>query len=352
MENSMLKYFLCILFITLVACKSNTEERTFFKLVHNESEQQVDIFIKNKLFTSYLYSDTIAHLKKPVLYPINSPKGNPITRGFPLNTRPAERIDHFHHIGFWLNYGDVNGLDFWNNSDAIPKENAARYGQIKHRQITKMIDGVGNALLEVFMDWLKPDGTVILEEKTQFIFYADSSTRAIDRITQLSTVDEPVDFKDNKEGMIAIRVARSLEHPDTKPILLSDAEGKAINEPVLDNEGVVGQYLSSEGIKGIDVWGTRAKWISLSGAVNSEKISVTIFDHPQNIGYPTYWHARGYGLFAANPLGQKVFSNGKEELNFSLQKGESVVFKHRILIKSGETSSAEIEQEYQQFVQN
>lgn len=64
-------------------------------------------------------------------------------------------------------------------------------------------------------------------------------------------------------------------------------------------------------------------------------ISITIIDHPANPGYPTYWHARNYGLFAANPLGQKVFSKGAENLNYRLLKGQSVRFRYRVVITSG-----------------
>lgn len=38
--------------------------------------------------------------------------GKVITRGYPMNPRPFERMDHPHHVGLWFNFGDVNGLDF------------------------------------------------------------------------------------------------------------------------------------------------------------------------------------------------------------------------------------------------
>ena len=74
-----------------------------------------------------------------------------------------------------------------------------------------------------------------------------------------------------------------------------------------------------------------------------------IFDHPTNVGYPSYWHARGYGLFAINPLGQHTFSKGKEEMSLTLEPGESVTFNYRILVISGETNADEIETAYKQF---
>ena len=88
--------------------------------------QRVDVLVDGELFTSYVYSDTLPVLKKPVLYPLRTASGATVTRGYPLDARPGERVDHPHHIGLWFNYGDVEGLDFWNNSDVVPAERAAR----------------------------------------------------------------------------------------------------------------------------------------------------------------------------------------------------------------------------------
>lgn len=301
-------------------------------LVRNDAEKKVEVFVNGQLFTAYLYPETIA---KPVLYPIKSVKGSDLTRGFPLNPRPGERVDHPHHIGLWLNYGDVNGLDFWNNSDAIPKDKKSGYGSIIHREINSISNGEDKAELKVTMDWVGPDGEVLLKEYTTFIFRADGDKRMIDRITKLTAQKKEVSMTDNKEGMLGIRVARELEHPSDKPEIFTDASGIATAVPSLNNEGVTGHYRSSEGIEGDDVWGTRGRWVNLSGEIKGERVSLAILDHPENVGYPTYWHARGYGLFAANPLGQKALSGGKEELNYKLEAGETLTFNYRIIVYSG-----------------
>ncbi|MEJ7676192.1 MAG: DUF6807 family protein [Chitinophagaceae bacterium] len=124
-------------------------------------------------------------------------------------------------------------------------------------------------------------------------------------------------FKDTKEGSFGIRVARQLELPSKDDITLTDARGNPTTVKKMSNEGVTGNYRSSEGVTGEAVWGKRAKWMDLYGSVGDEKISIIICDHPQNLSYPTYWHARGYGLFAANPFGVKDFTEGKEELNYT-----------------------------------
>ena len=110
------------------------------KLVTKAAEKKIDVLIGGKLFTSYIYPDNI---KKPVLWPVVTDGGNEVTRQFPLKNKAGERADHPHHVGIWLNYGDVNGLDFWNNSEAISLENADKYGTIYHETLESTKSGKG-----------------------------------------------------------------------------------------------------------------------------------------------------------------------------------------------------------------
>ncbi len=353
-----MKSILCIFILFLISqvyfgCSEIKDKplHNMVKLLHNVDGQKVDVQVDGKLFTSYLYTDKIDDLKKTVLFPVVADNGATITRGFPLQPRPNERTDHPHHIGAWLNYGDVNGLDYWGNSNAIPDEQRNKMGVIRHSEIIEIKSGHEKGELLVSEKWLKPDGSTLLNEKTNYIFYAKDGLRIIDRITILTAMETPVLFEDTKEGMLAIRVARQLEHPSDKPVTLSDAHGQITEVAVLDNSGVTGHYLSSEGIEGMDVWGKRAKWVSLSGAIENNEVSVIIFDHPENVGYPTYWHARGYGLFAANPFGQNTFSKGKETLNFSLKANESVTLRYRFLIVDGKAEKDKIESSYLKYTQ-
>jgi hypothetical protein len=317
------------------------------QIVANEAERRVDVMIDGQPFTSYIWPDTV---KKPVLNPLRTAAGTIVTRGYPLEPRPGERVDHPHHVGMWFNYGDVNGLDFWNNSDAIKPAERNKYGSIRHVKITRATSGMDRGVLEVETEWLKPDGKALLRETTMFIFRRGQNLRAIDRITTLTALDEQVAFRDNKEGVIGIRVARQLEQPADKPEVFTDSSGKATAVPKLDNTGVTGNYRSSEGKTGDAVWGTRGRWTMLTGKIGQENITLAILDHPQNPGYPTYWHARGYGLFAANPLGQEVFSNGKEKLNFTLKPKQSVTFKYRVLILSSEATPTQLDAQYGRFL--
>jgi hypothetical protein len=334
--QSILIYTALLLMVTLMGYTYKASKSQRFMLREDKQNKRVDVTIDGKPFTTYIYPDDV---KKPVLYPVLTVKGTPITRGWPLETRPGERIDHPHHVGMWFNYGDVNGHDFWNNSNDVGGHKGP-FGTIRHLSVDKMTNGNDKAELQVSAEWQKPDGTAMLREVTHFIFSSEGNTRSIDRITTLTALED-VFFKDNKEGLVAIRVARELEHPSNKPEVYTDASGKATAVPQLNNEGVSGMYQSSEGIKGDNVWGTRAKWVNLNGKIGQEPVSVVIMDNPGNIGFPAYWHARGYGLFAANSLGQKAMSDGKEELNFKLAAGKSVTFRYRVLVHSGHNFTEE-----------
>lgn len=346
-----------IIITIFLSCKSKNEEskkelettpsqEKRIKLVRYDDQKKVDVLIDGKLFTSYVYPENI---KKPVLYPLITPNGTKITRKFPLESSVGERVDHPHHVGVWFNYGDVNGLDFWNNSDSIKVEKRDAYGTIKHNDIIQLKDGDEEAKLNVSMDWISPSGEVLLKETTTFIFRGKGKEYSIDRITKLTAQEKDVSFKDNKEGVLGIRVTRELEHPSDKPVVFTDAKGMPTGVPVLNNEGVNGNYLNSEGIEGLDCWGRRSNWVNLRSEIEGEKISLVILDHKSNVGYPTYWHARGYGLFAANPLGQKEFSKGKEELNFKLSKGQSTSFKHRIIVASSDLGKASLDASFTNF---
>jgi hypothetical protein len=336
------------LLLAVAACPAQSKTGADrVQLKHDEANKRVDVLVEGKPFTSYIYPGPDV-IKKPVLYPILTAQGTPITRGFPMEPRAGERVDHPHHVGMWLNYGDVNGHDFWNNSNAVG-DHPGPFGTIVHKSIKTMKGGKDRGELTVTTDWLDKDGKPMLQETTTYYFGGSGNGRTIDRITTLKALDQDILFKDNKEGMVAIRVRRELEHPSNKPEVFTDASGKATDVPTMNNEGVTGRYRSSEGVEGEDVWGKRARWMNLTGKVGNENISVALLDHPQNVGYPTYWHSRGYGLYAANPLGWKAMSNGKEELNYKLSAGKSVTFRYRVVITSGEETDAQLFAEAEKF---
>jgi hypothetical protein len=327
----MLKYFLTIVLV-IIAVTADAQQSTGFSIKENPAQKQVDILYNNQLLTSYCYYDSS---RKPMLFPVNTVDGITVTRGYPFKTVTGERTDHPHHTGIWLNYESVNGLDFWNNSTAIAPEKRNHYGTILHQKVTNKNVNGKNASLSVTATWVRPDAKILLNEQTTFHFSVSENDFIIDRVTTLTATDTVVLFKDVKDGLFAIRVARELELPSKEKSNFVDDKGNITTVLPSSAADVSGMYYSSNGKTGDSVWSSRGKWVMMSGKKEGKDITIAIIDHPLNIGYPAYWHARGYGLFAINPLGAKVFSNGNEELNLSLQPKQSVTFRYRVVIHSG-----------------
>lgn len=323
-----LRKFLYCSFLSMY-CLNAGAQTNEIKVAEVKGENKIEVSVNGQPFTAFIYPDS---LEKPVLYPIYASDGEIITRGFPIAPRANEPVDHPHHIGLWMNYENVNGLDFWNNSFAIPADKKPHYGWIKTTGITKTTSGKQGSIAYT-ADWQNIKKEILLNESTKLLFSAVGSMRIIDRVTTL-TAQQDVSMPDVKDGFLGLRVARELELPSTDEREYKDANGIITKVKPSSDPTISGNYITSANKEGDSAWGTRGNWCLLYGKKGNDSISIAIIDHPENVGYPTYWHARGYGLFAANPLGQKVFSNGKEILNYSLKKGQSVTFRYRVVINA------------------
>ena len=329
MKGFLQNFGLSILFVFCM-CQSFAQTKKMVQVVKSTTENKIDVFIGNKIFTSFLYPST---LEKPVLYPVHAANETIVTRGFPLNPQPGDPTDHPHHLGIWFTYENVNGLDFWNNSYAIPNEKKHLYGWIRTDKILKTSGG-SKGIISYHANWTNQQKNVLLEETTHIEFSGTEHSRIIDRTTVL-TADTTVNFTDAKDGMYGIRLAHALQIPEIKDKEFKDDKGNVTIVKGVKDTIANGNYLTSEGKTGDDAWSTRGRWCKVYGKMGNDSVSIAIIDHPENPNYPTFWHARGYGLFAANPLGEKIFTNGKSSKNLKLLKGESVTFRYRIVIDSG-----------------
>ena len=325
--KNILQYFLLNSIAMICATLVFAQKNENVKVVKSSTENKIDVLVNNKPFTSFLYPDT---LEKPVLYPVQAADGKMVTRGFPLNPQPGEPTDHPHHLGIWFTYENVNGLDFWNNSYAIPKDKKHLYGWIRTDRIISTSDGKKGTIV-YHANWTDQEKNILLEETTELTFSGTEHLRIIDRKTTLKA-DTIVNFNDAKDGLYGMRLAHALQIPDNKDKEFKDDKGNVTIVKGEKDAIANGNYLTSEGKTGDDAWSTRGRWCKVYGKMGNDSVSIAIIDHPGNPNYPTFWHARGYGLFAANPLGEKIFTDGKSSKNLRLKKGESVTFRYRIVI--------------------
>lgn len=331
----MKRYIYLLSFLIFAASCSSSAQKVRFS--HNESNQKVDVYFGDSYFTSFIYPDD---MEKQVLYPIVTASGKEITRGYPISPKPFERTDHPHHVGLWLNFGDVNGLDFWNNSFAVRPENKHRYGSIKFKEIVETNPKTGTLITA--SDWVDSNGEILMNEKSTYVFSEKSGVRTIDRATELTALKQ-VTFTENKEGMLGLRMDRAFEEPADKPGRFLDADGNVTEVPVLNNEGVNGVYRNAEGFTKGDVWGKRSPWVALRTEKEGEVITVVIFDHAENPNYPAWSHARGYGLFASNNFAGRAVDKNSDPVKLDLNPGEKVVFNHKVVI-GGDLTNEQIKE--------
>lgn len=329
---SMKKNAVAPIVVLLLLCMQTNAQQAV-KLIRQKDQQKIDILVGGKFFTSFLYPDT---LEKPVLFPVHAANGTMVTRGFPVIPQPGDPTDHPHHLGIWFNFENVNGLDFWNNSYAISAAKKSHYGWIRTTG-TPVIKNGHTGTLQYEANWTNQQKDVLLKEATTLRFSGSGEQRIIDRETVLTAVAD-VTFKDAKDGMLGFRMAHALQIPELKDKEYKDDKGIVTTIKGKVDSIANGNYLTSEGKQGNDAWGTRGSWCKLYGKMGNDSVTVVIVDHPGNINYPTWWHARGYGLFAANPIGGAIFTKGQLTTDKSLKPGEQLHFRYRIIVQNGKAT--------------
>ena len=258
--------------------------------------------------------------RRPVLYPIYGPGEVPMTRDFPMKKGTAgEATDHPHHKSIWCAHGLINEVSFWHEEGQI------QYDESK--PLTLEVSDDKKITVRFHANYLDKDGKLICSDSNEIAFHEmEDGSRAIDWDLTIHASEGELLFGDTKEGMMAIR---------THPSLRIDKGATAIN---------------SEGVGGKELWGKKAKWLDYHGTVAGKHVGVAIFDHPNNLRHPTTWHARAYGLVAANPFGLHHFEGKPKGVgDHKLAKGESIRWRYRFVFHEGDEKSANIEKLYSQF---
>lgn len=273
------------------------------------------------------YSQLFLAGPKVYLHPIRSASGKIVSRMYPMEKREGEITDHPHHRGLWYGHGNVNGIDFWAN-DVAYKDKMKNLGDEKLLKVLSTKSGKNAGSLKILIAWNDPQGKTLVEETREMVFRKEDRSIIIDTDLQLKALTD-VKFGDTKEGTFAMRMAPEFELPGGK---------RTPAFPVRS-----GRMINSNGVEGKPIWGKRASWVDYSATVDGEKIGVAMFDNPANPRYPTYWHARDYGLFAANPFGVHDFLNDKtKDGSMTMKPGETVRFRYRIVIHPGDEKDANV----------
>jgi hypothetical protein len=283
----------------------------------------VKVLLDGELFTEYLGDSAT----KPYFYPVIGPTGAAITRHHPMKKVEGEDQDHNHQRSFWFTHGNVNGFDFWASDPLNPHKSSD--GTIKETS-KKTVAGAVLGVIRTTDDWLGPNGKRVCEDERVATFYDTESVRIVDFDIKIKASDGPVTFGDTKEGMFGLRVASSMD------VTRKKAKGQ-------------GKITNAEGITDNAAWGKASPWVDYVGPVQGRTVGVAILNHPQSFRYPTTWHVRDYGLFAANPFGWHDFGM-KERGDHTIPAGESISFRYRLVFHKGDTAEANIPAAFQAYV--
>ena len=306
-----------MLLLPVQASDSTTTNDQQVELIRDDNS--VEVRIDNKIFTRYDFSS----YSKPILYPVYAPDQIPMSRNYPMKKLEGESDDHPHHKSIWLGH-EISDVDFWTEKggkvvlESLQVDPKSSSIKAKHKWIDKK------------------SGDTVVEDKTTVRFAGDSNHRIIDFQIQFIANSQDVVFHDTKEGFFAIRVHPALRtSPDSK---------RGVRD-------VTGTMVNSSGNSGKGIWGKEAQWVCYYGVVDGKKCGVAMFDHPKNLRHPTTWHARDYGLLAANPFGLSYFKKGDHKSNgkYVLPKGKTINFRYGLLFFSGEFDADSIARYYREF---
>lgn len=297
-----------------------------------EQDGKVRVEINGELFTEYHHTGA-PHV---YYYPVIGPGGLKMTRSWPMAEAPNEQQDHPHHRSIWYSHGLVNGVDFWSELASFGKRTPQHpVGKIVHEKLIEAKGGEKEGVISAQLKWEAPDGSVPLTSvQTLRVYDRPANERLFDIEVTLKAGEKDVVLGDTKEGTMGMRIAESMRLKQPK------------NQPPGQ-----GRILNSEGDQDGAVWGKRAAWVDYWGPVEGKTVGVTIMDHPKNPRYPTRWHARDYGLFAANPFCEhdmdKTQPNGAGD--YKLAAGQSVTFKYRFYLHEGDAKQAKVAERFQEF---
>lgn len=297
--------------------------------IKQAAPDQISISIDGQAFSDFYMGSAYP---KPFLSPLRNASGLIVTRKYPMEKVAGETSDHQHHRGLWIGYGEINGINFWENEfkyvSGQPKNyDTAKIGKISLRKVNEIKSGKKSGKIDATFEWLGPNDADFMEEKRIMTFSGASDTRTIDFDFTL-TAKQTMHFADTKEGFFAIRLADSM----------------------IEKNG--GMMTNSEGAQTEkNVWGQRANWVDYDGTVEGQKVGIVILDHPKNFNHPTRWHSRAYGLFAANPFGLKDFDpKATGEGGHTLASGDSLRFRYRVIIHPGDMPKKNIEKLFSEYI--
>lgn len=245
---------------------------------------------------------------KSFLYPLIGPAGKRLT----TMSHPVDPHGHRHHRSVWVGHRDVNGHNFWEETDG---------SRIEMTQLEAYGHEEGAAWFRAAHVWKNPAGEVVLKEERTFRVTKQKAGAYYLDLTMLFRVGDKgaVTFGKTPYGLLGVRVSPTVS--------VTFGGGKIINAEGDENEAGVHWKAS--------------RWADYSGPVAPEVINgAAFFDHPDNPGFPATYHVRDEGWMSAS------FTY---DAPYVLEPGASVTLRYRIYVHGSEETPETLDGHWKQF---
>lgn len=297
-----------------------------------KDKDTLEFKIGKALVSKYHIGEKVA---KPYFWPMNAPGDIPVTRAWPmLEGEPKETKDHVHQKSVWFCHGDVipegielkqkikgvEGVDFWSET--------VGHGRIVCVDVGTPKNGPHAATVSTRNEWRTADGQKIMDESRLIHFHDLGHARLFVLEIDLHASICAITFGDTKEGSMGVRV----------------------NDEIVTKNG--GHFYNADGkVDEKEIWGHKSVWCDYVGKIKDKVAGVAVFDDPSN-KFAANWHARGYGLMAANPFGRNKSGfpdqKGKDDL-VKLAKGDHLKLRYGVLLHSGDTKEGKVAEAFEAF---
>ncbi|MEK7404038.1 MAG: PmoA family protein [Acidobacteriota bacterium] len=279
-------------------------QRQAVRLLDAKGESVSFLYGDQPLF-DYRYSPA---RPKTYVHPLYAPNGLPLTLD--------GTADHIHHRGLMLAWTNVNGYDFWGETDPGVK------GRIVHQSFEKF----GEAELVAINHWIGAGETLLLERRS---LQARAPTREFLRLeweSELRTAGRPVKLQ--------------ADHAD-RPVK-AEYNGLGMRFVYSMNRG---SALNSNGTAGTaKVNGERARWCAFHGPLEVGSFGgAAIFDHPNNPRHPTPFYAaagKTFSYLSAAPTWHE---------SFRIEAGAPLRLRYAVITFTGEASPEMLERLYRDW---
>lgn len=301
------------------------------KVELKRSADTIEVSIDGRPFTTYYFGNAVA---KAYLMPLRTASGMIVSRPFPVGnlvTAADRKTSSFepHQRPLYFGHGNINGLSFWIEKAFAPYYEPHMQQPFGHTSLLNVEtggDGSEEGSVRARFNLVDEGGRVMGEETQTLRFRGDASVRIIDCQYVVVANHGPLTFGDTKEGTFGVRFGPELSAP-------------AVH--MLNSHGGQGEK---------EIWGKPADWVSYSGVISGKPVSVAMFDGPKSFRHPTTWHARAYGLLAANPFALREFDrDDAKDGSWTVPEGKTITFQYRVVLHDGELSAAQLDALYKEY---